>query len=518
MRSKNIQAPTLASSDPRLHIESSLQQIYVKNALELGRPAQFKQTFSQTARPNTIAIVGAALGDEGKGRIVDNTIEELLKRTSIKHASVIRFQGGNNAGHTVEKDGVKLALHLVPSFVFHEKANGIMDRGMVVDVADLQTEISYIEDAVGNITKRLALSEDAILCTDLERAEESLNGFLQEGSKGGTGRGIGPSYAHHYDKTGLHIADLLQTDWEERLGRKYDQYTKLFKAFDLPLSETAVPDFLQTVKQKKAMKRTVGSKEEFLKRLRMARGWLINVKILTDTFLLHQKIAHDTSHAVLFEGAQAAGLDSWTGTRPDVTSSNTTVYGVRDGTGFWRIQDIQERVGILKLPYTSSVGARRMPTHIDLESGKPPRTSDQKWGLWIREEAHEYGTTTGRPRDINFLDLPFISYNIRMSGIETLIGTHLDIAQAGDEIKIATHYTDQKGAYAPYQPGLSHLKHIKPHFVVIPGWDGAACRAAKRVDDLPIHAIKFLAFLQRALTTPIVATTTGPARKDFITF
>lgn len=502
----------------RHSFEQDLETIYEKNKLHVGLPKNFKGIFSTLSRPNTIAIVGVALGDEGKGRIVDNKIEELLKKKSITRVSVIRFQGGNNAGHTVEKEGTKLALHLIPSFVFHEKAQGIMDRGMVVHVEDLLTEMHYVENVVGTLTNRLHLSDDAILCTDLERAEEFLNGYLQEGSKGGTGRGIGPSYAHHYDKTGLRIADLLQDDWSDQCAKRYTQYEKIFNAFGLALSDTDVPDFSTTVKEKKASRRKLGTKKEFLERLRDSREQILARNIVTNTFPLHITLARDSASAIVFEGAQAAGLDSWTGTRPDVTSSNTTAYGVREGTGFWRLQDIEERIGIIKLPYTSSVGARRMPTHIDLQKNVRPTTSDQVWGQWVREEAFEYGTTTGRPRDINFLDLPFIAYNIKMSGIETLMSTHLDICKEDDSIKICTHYTDAKGNTVPYQPGLRYLSKLKPHYIEVPGWDGKSCQNARSAEELPVHALKFLSLMQQILQTPVVATTTGPSRKHFLTF
>ena len=506
--------------NPQRNLEQDLESIYEKNKLQVGLPKNFKGIFSHLARPNTVAIVGVALGDEGKGRIVDNKIEELLKNKKIDHVAVIRFQGGNNAGHTVEKEGTKLALHLIPSFVFHENARGIMDRGMVVHVEDLQTEVGYVEDAVGSIKNRLVLSDDAILCTDLERAEEFLNGYLSEGSKGGTGRGIGPSYAHHYDKTVLRIADLLDSEWEKRLTKRFEQYEKMFAAFGLKLSETDVPDFAGTVKSKKATKRNLGSKKEFLSLLHDSREWLVRRNIVANTYPLHLRLSANTSTAIVFEGAQAAGLDSWIGTRPDVTSSNTTVYGVREGTGFWRLQDIEERIGIIKLPYTSSVGARRMPTHIDLPKtpGEQLKTDDQRWGAFVREEAHEYGTTTGRPRDINFLDLPFIAYNARMSGIETLMSTHLDICREEDAIKICTHYTNNNGDPVTYQPGTNYLKDVVPHYITVPGWDGKACQNATSTEDLPIHALKFLSLIQARLQYPIIATTTGPSRNHFLSF
>lgn len=513
---------SLTFFDSHYNLEEDVQTVYEKNQIVIGWPEKEERIFAKLSRPNTAAIVGIALGDEGKGRLVDNKIETLLKNKKIKHVVVIRYQGGSNAGHTVEKKGQKLALHLIPSFVFHEQGLGIMDQGMVVHPEDLQTEVSYVEEMVGSLQDRLFLSEDAVLCTDLERAEEVHNRALTDHAKGGTGRGIGPSYAHHYDKSGLRMYDLLNPSWEEILSKRYEQYDKLFSGFGESLSSTNVPDFATTVKSGKATTRKLGDKRTFLKRLEIARFWLLKREIVTNTYLLHRKFFKRAEVAILFEGAQAAGLDSWTGTRPDVTESNTTAHGVRDGTGFWQLHDITERIGILKMPYTSSVGARRMPTHIDLPKKLSDLSSDatpeQKWAAFIRDEAQEYGTTTGRPRDINLLDLPFIGYNCRIAGIESIIGTHLDICQEKDQIKICTHYTNKRGDPVPYQPGLRHLQEVIPQYVVVPGWNGKACQKAKAFDDLPIHAQKFLAFLQLRLGFPITGVTTGPSRSNFLSF
>jgi adenylosuccinate synthase len=236
----------------------------------------------------------------------------------------------------------------------------------------------------------------------------------------------------------------------------------------------------------------------------LARKNLLARKMVVNTFIMHQHIYQDKSQAVLFEGAQALGLHPWLGTLPDITASDTSVYGVHTGTAFWKAHDIQERIGIFKIPYTSSVGARRMPTH-----------AEDDWSKKVREEAHEYGTTTGRPRDILYPDLPLLSYNFRMSGIEMLIGTHLDVAWEDIPIKVCTHYTDKKGNVVPYQPGLDYLKDVYPQYVELPGWDGALVRSAKTFKALPENAKKFLSFIQLRLATPIVAVTTGPGRNNY---
>lgn len=497
--------------------KTAFAAIYKNGKVELGTN-KYKNTLL-SPRKNTMAVVGIALGDEGKGRLVDNAITEFLKDKKIKKISVIRFQGGNNAGHTVEKGAIKLALHLIPSGVLHKKAINVIDRGVIVHPEDLRTEVEYVESQTESLTDRLLLSNDAILCTDLERAEELLNREKDSSATGGTGRGISPSYAHHYDKTGLKIADLIKDSWEKKLGDYYDQYKKLFSGFGLHIESVEVPDYKETLKTKSPKTRTVGSKTTFLNRLRAARTWLLKRDFVTNTYLHHQRIADDPTQAVLFEGAQAHGLDAWIGTLPDVTASNTSVYGIREGTAFWKAEEIEKRIGVFKIPYTSSVGSRKMPTHIDLPLDTPSNpTNDQTWGYWIRDAAHEYGTTTGRPRDITFIDLPFLSYNIRMSGVNYLIGTHLDTAREQDIIKICTHYEDIKGNIISYQPGLHHLKDVVPQYIELPGWDGERCQKAKTKRALPQKATQFLSFLQTQLRTPIIAATTGPDRKHIVFF
>ena len=157
------------TSLPQENAREDFEKIYFRNKIVIGSPIEVENL---TARDNTLIIVGGALGDEGKGRIVDNKIKSLLEISGVKIVNVVRYQGGNNAGHTVEKDGVKIDLHLVPSGVMYQETVGIMDQGMVIHAEDLQTEIGYVEEKVGDLRGKIFLSEDAILTTDIERAEE----------------------------------------------------------------------------------------------------------------------------------------------------------------------------------------------------------------------------------------------------------------------------------------------------------------------------------------------------------
>lgn len=505
---------------PHLNLQKTLNSIYKKNNRVIGWPSNQPRRSAHLLRKNTCSIVGVALGDEGKGRLVDNKVESYLKQKNIEKVFVVRYQGGNNAGHTVEKDSIKIALHLIPSFVLHEKAYGIMDREMIVHAEDLKSEVELIEKQVGSLKKRLFLSDDAILGTDLERAEEVLNREKTGRAKGGTGRGISPGYAHALDRLGLKIYDLLSSDWKDTLSKYYDRYDKEFSVYGHKLSDIEVPDFYLTQKNKKNTKRLLGNKKVFLQHLEEARAWILKRKMITNTFLLHKELFSDKKTAILFEGAQATGLDSSIGTHPDITSSCTTCYGIIGGTAFWLPYMIEERIGVFKITYTSSVGERKMPTHIDLPKNLADLpfspSDDQKWGAYVREEANEYGTTTGRPRDITFLDLAFISYNAVMSGIEELAGTHLDIAEEESVIKVCTHYTDKSGNYVPYQPGLRYQKNIFPHYVELPGWDGKQCTKAKSLQELPANALKFLSFIQAQTGFPITIVTTGRERKNII--
>lgn len=506
---------------PQKTIEKMLKQIYDNNQIIIGWPKREKRISAHLARKNTVAVIGCALGDEGKGRIVDNKIASLLHSPHIQRVYVIRYGGGNNAGHTIEKNGYKLSLHVIPSGILHKKTLGIMDRGMVIHPEDLTTEVTYAEQHVGSLKNKLLLSEEAIVCTDLERAEEILNRIRTGRAKGGTGRGVGPSYAHHYDRLGLKMFDLLNSDWENTFGNQYDRYQKEFAGFDLKLANSEVPDFRSIKLEKKTKSRTVGNKKEFLERLEKARTWIIQRDMVRNVFLLHATIYRDATVGVVFEGAQGIGLDAWLGTRPDVTASDTSVYGIRTGTGFWKPTDIAERIGIIKGPYTSSVGERQLPTEVALPKNikdlPKTATAQQKWAAFVRETAHEYGTTTGRPRDIARLDLAMTRYNAVMSGVEVLAVTLMDIAQENQTIQICTHYT-RNGMLTPYQPGLRYQEGSTPHYVNLPGWDGTSCRNAKTVVDLSSNALKYLAFIQAQTGFPIVATTTGPARENMITF
>ncbi len=497
--------------NPQLGIQEDFDAVYNRNEIQIGSPAVLADRLTRFVRENSVAIIGAQLGDEGKGRIVDNTIQNMLGIKGVKMIYVVRFQGGGNAGHTVENDKTKLALHQVPSGILYPEAVCLMDSGMLVNPENLMHEIALIEanPEVGDTTDRIILSEKASLTTPLEEAKELFNRYVSTGAKGGTGRGISPTAAGRIDRTGILIREFLAEDWRGKLGKRYERYERMFEAEENlpPLSEVETPDFYESKRQGKAVQRKIGTKEEFLDRLEAVRDWLISRDMVKNVTSIHQRHIQDISKGFIFEGAQAVGLHPWLGTFPDVTSTDTTKFGIQTSTGVWKPGQIEQSIGVFKATYTSSVGSRTMPTEVN-----------NGWAKWVREEEREYGTTTGRPRDILHLDLPLLTYNANMGGIDVLAATHLDIAREGEPIKICTHYTDSNGNFIPYQPDLEYLEKVKPHYIEVPGWDGMATREVNSFDELPLAAKQFLAFIQWRTGFPVIAATTGPARENYIDF
>lgn len=502
-------------------VHYDLKQIYSQSLpLIVGVRNSRDVMIDVLAKKRRRGAIGAQLGDEGKGKIVAELSDIMLEEEGIDTIDGIRFNGGNNAGHTVEVNGEKVDLHQVPSAIFHDRATVIMDRGMVINTEDLRTEVGYIEDIVGNTKGRIFVSPLAALATDLERAEEKLNNDIAAKSQGGTGRGISPAIAHRIDRTGSTVHNLLDSEkWREHFTERYQRYEEVFAAHGRSLAEMPVPDF----KKKRAQQgeeATVGTLAQFLDRLGEQRQWLLDREMVIDTFSYHKESAANPKKGVIFEGAQAVGLDPWVGTYPDTTSSNTTFYGVNSGTGYYRKEDIYQRLAVAK-HNPSSVGARQMPTHIPLsriyngipEDQTTPATPEQLWAIKVRKIAQEVGTTTGRWRDMNHWDLAFLNYNLSQGGANVLGVTHMDIQREDIPVRMYYGYKDTAGNLVGYQPDLEYLKHVtvdEDTYVELPGWDGDAVAKAKTFEEMPENAQRMLTFLQARTGVPVVVFTNGP--------
>jgi adenylosuccinate synthase len=451
------------------------------------------------ARRNSIAIAGGAFGDEGKGRIVD----ELCARFSTdQHRMMIyRWNGGANAGHTIIVGGQRIALHQLPSGALHAGATIVLGKGMVVHPGDLLAEIDSLRPLLsGRPPLDLHIDAQAVLSLDTHRAFEAALRDWASGGKGSTGRGISPAYADVLLRHPVRAGDLIASDWQERLGKHYDLYEALTKGLGGDLTSLRVP----TLGTGKLM---VGARETFLSRLQEQSAALRRY-IKTDMHDTVRKAWTDTQTAFVFEGAQAAGLDPRWGVYPDITASDPTFSGISASTeGIVLADKVAVRAVALKATYTSSVGQRRLPTHMD----EPLATR-------IREDAHEYGATTRRPRDIAYIDLPCLRFYADVAGANYVVLTHLDIAYTDVPIRVCTHYTDAHGGLAPYRPDQAYLNSVTPHYRELPSWDGKAVQGARRLEDLPAHALAYMAFLTQALDCPPLMATTGPEREAMISW
>lgn len=452
------------------------------------------------ARPNSIAVAGGAFGDEGKGRIVDELCSLLARRG--QPPLVYRWNGGANAGHTVIVNGNRVALHQLPSGALHPQAVSILGRGMVIHPGDLLEELRRIAPFVTREAVEsemgLVIDAQAVLSLDTHRAFESALYDWAEGGRGSTGRGISPAYADVILRHPVRMRDLMADDWQERLGRHYDLYGALVGGLGQIVAEMVVPTMNGKIQ--------VGTRAEFLRRLAPAHDllrWAVR-----DVYAELRDHWQRGERAFIFEGAQAVGLDARFGVYPDITGSDPTFGGILHSTeGLIAPEQIAVRAGAFKATYTSSVGVRRLPTLMD-----------EALANRIREDAHEYGATTRRPRDIAYIDIPCLGYFAQVSGMTHLILTHLDIAYTDTPIRVCTHYTDSAGHIAPYRPDQDYLNTVTPRYIDLPSWNGPAIRGARSLADLPGPALQYIAFITGAFGVPPIMATTGPERAALISW
>jgi len=471
------------------------QQVYKKNnlfSLVKDRP---NKNILKSNRPNSVAVVGAALGDEGKGRITDELTFLLLKQ----HNEVVHYRdnGGANAGHTVETDKAKIALHQLGSGIMQKNAVIILGKGMVLHPEDLITEINNVLKVAQTKTlpAKLKIDEMAVLCLDTHRAFEAVLKMRSRGSEGATGRGISPAYADIVYRHPLRMRDLMLKDWQNKFEKHYRFYQDWISGLGYKINQLESPRL-----GKDNIK--VGSFEKFVERLSQAR------KILKPYI---QPIYHDLREywengtPIIVEKAQALGLDKRWGVYPDVTASNCGFDGIWSATeGIFDPNLFSAKIGTIKATYTSSVGARRLPT---MMTGS---FADR-----IRKDADEYGATTGRPRDIAHIDLPMLSFLTRVGRIEQLAITHLDISYPDMPIKVCVDYK-KTGMSVGYRPDQQFLDQLEPVYIDLPAWDGIKTQAAKKLSDLPELAKKYVAFITQSLGVSPFILTTGPKRNQTI--
>lgn len=423
-------------------------------------------------------IIGAQWGDEGKGRIVD--------LMAAKADYVARFNGGDNAGHTVTVKDHVFKLHLIPSGIIHEHTVGVVGNGVVVNPAVLLQEMDLLRSVGINLTPaRLRLSHAAHLITPghraLDRAEEEARG---KGQIGTTGRGIGPAYTDKTRRHGLRLEDMLRP---------------------LVLDEKLI-NHITEVNQ--VLTRVYGAQP--LDAARIVKEYSDYARILspyiTDTsVLLHQALQN--GKILLAEGAQGTLLDLDHGTYPYVTSSTACAPGAFTGLGLG-IQPVERVVGITKV-FQTRVGSGPFPTEVCGATAERLRgTGENPWD--------EFGTTTGRPRRVGWLDGVLLRYAVRVNGLTELALTKLDVLSGLEAIRLCSGYSAEGGQYKDLPVGPADLSGFEPVYDELPGWKEDVTRARKW-DDLPAAAKAFIRRIEEISGLPVTMISVGPERSQVIT-
>ncbi|MDD4051201.1 MAG: adenylosuccinate synthase [candidate division Zixibacteria bacterium] len=422
-------------------------------------------------RKNRI-IVGCQWGDEGKGKVVD-----LLSRDAD---IVARFQGGNNAGHTVVVAGTKYALRLIPSGILHPGKICVIGNGVVLDPFVFIEELTMLKKSGISYTDRLFVSAATNLVLPyhcaIDQMEETARG---DSGIGTTGRGIGPAYQDKVRRNGVRLADLFVDD---RLKTKLETHrrTKAYLLDKLPAKDKVDFDKLYTD--------LVALRDVF-------RPMMIDVSLMLEE-------AHKGGAVILFEGAQGGMLDVDLGTYPYCTSSNTTVGGALTGLGVGPNM-IDEVVGVVKA-YTTRVGAGPFPTELN-----------DATGVILRDRGGEYGTVTGRPRRTGWLDLVLLRHTCRISGVEKVAITKMDVLDDFDEIKAATGYELDGKVLDNVPTDISRLGDCKPIYRSFEGWKSSTVGITSYA-ELPLKAREFVGFICRELNVGMLLLSTGPARDQTV--
>ena len=414
-------------------------------------------------------VLGAQWGDEGKGKMTDYLPEDA--------DVVVRFQGGNNAGHTVVVGDKEYKLHLIPSGILYDDKLNVIGNGVVLDPKALFEEIDYLEGVGVKVTpEKLIISDRAQLIMPyhkvLDRLKEKARGKNDIGT---TGKGIGPCYTDKFERCGIRVCDLMHPEvfaekLKENIEMKNAYITKVLGGEALDYNEI-LNEYL-----------------EFGKRLK---------PFIEETSV---KVYNDikADKTVLFEGAQGMLLDIDYGTYPYVTSSNTTAGGVSNGVGIGPNM-ITNAVGITKA-YTTRVGKGPFPTELLDETGE-----------WIREKGHEYGVTTGRSRRCGWLDLVIVKTAVRVSGLTSLAVTKIDTLAGLDTLKVCVGYKFDGKVIDYFPASLEDLAKCEPVYEEFAGW-GEEVANARSYDELPENAKKYLERIEEFTETKISIVSVGPKR------
>jgi adenylosuccinate synthase len=417
-------------------------------------------------------LLGLQWGDEGKGKIVDVLAPQ--------YKIVARFQGGPNAGHTLEFEGKKHVLHQIPSGIFRPDSINVIGNGVVLDPIIFKKEIDALASYNIDFSKNLFISKKTALIIPthrlLDAASEKAKGATKIGS---TLKGIGPTYSDKISRQGLRLGDALSPNFKDKYNKLVETHKRIldFYAFEYDLE---------------------ASEKEFFAALEFLKGF----NLVESEYLINKELA-ESGTKVLAEGAQGSLLDVDFGSYPYVTSSNTTAAGVCSGLGV-SPSKINEVYGIFKA-YCTRVGSGPFPTELHDETGER-----------MRQEGREFGSTTGRPRRCGWVDLPTLKYSIMLNGVTQLVMMKVDVLNIFDEIKVCTHYELPDGTITDELPYDMNEVDIKPVYVTLPGWN-QSLEGITDFDKMPENVKSYTAFLEKELNTAITFVSTGPDRSATLT-
>jgi adenylosuccinate synthase len=418
-------------------------------------------------------VVGAQWGDEGKGKITDYFARQA--------DYVVRYHGGNNAGHTVIVDGSEYKLHLIPSGVLYDHPVSVIGNGVVIDPNALLKEIDYLNNK--DIKPQLHISDRAhVIMPYHKQMDAALTNHQGKLAAGSTMRGIAPVYADKMFRHGIRIIDLVDPDiLNEKLKKAYQFNSNLINA----ISDQVIKEDEKSIFN------------EYIEYGKQLSPYIKDVSLE----LYH---AQQNGKAILFEGAQGISLDVDHGIYPYTTSSNSIAGNIATGTGV-SFRDINRIIGVTKA-YISRVGIGPLPTELPVEQGD-----------YLRKKGKEYGTTTGRPRRVGWLDLVQVRQAVRVNGLTEIALTKLDILSDNGDLSVCTSYNinDQQEQEMP--ASLYKFRSAEPVYQTLPGWGKLSDdMAEKGYDSLPKNLKHYVKFIEDQVSCPVTIISIGPERHQTI--
>ncbi len=412
-------------------------------------------------------LLGLQWGDEGKGKIVD--------AISPQYDVIARFQGGPNAGHSLEFNGIKHILHLIPSGIFHPDKINIIGNGVVIDPAVFKKEIENLGIPADELVNRLIISSRANLILPGHRILDAAYEYSRGDSRiGSTLKGIGPAYTDKIARNGLRAGDISSETFRELYNERFRNHMSILKGHDFSFDpEEYETDWFEGI--------------ELMKKFR----------IVNTEYLINDLVSK--GRKVLAEGAQGTMLDIDFGTYPFVTSSSTISAGACTGLGI-SPGTAGEVFGIFKA-YCTRVGSGPFPTELTDDTGNT-----------LRNKGNEFGSTTGRPRRCGWLDIPALKYAIMINGVTRLFMTKSDVMSGFDNVRVCTSYLseDRECEEIPFDS-----RNIQPVYTVLPGWQ-EEIREIRDFNDLPANLKSYIEFIESHTGVPVTMVSVGPDRKETV--